>query len=123
MKSKINIPTKITLLRIFLVIGLLVYLAVMGVLDVLGKAEPIYVGNSNITVVGLVSTIVFIVAASTDAIDGHLARKWNQVTDFGKFLDPIADKMLGNSMLIFFCFRGFDGSSLLGRRYASLRSR
>ena len=97
MKSKINIPTKITLLRIFLVIGLLVYLAVMGVLAVLGKAEPIYLGNSNITVVGLVSTIVFIVAASTDAVDGHLARKWNQVTDFGKFLDPIADKMLVNS--------------------------
>lgn len=112
MKSKINIPTKITVLRIFLVIGLLVYLAVMGVLDVLGKAEPIYLGNSNITVVGLVSTIVFIVAASTDAIDGHLARKWNQVTDFGKFLDPIADKMLVNSMLIFFCFPwGFLGDN------------
>lgn len=42
----------------------------------------------------LVSAIIFAVGAVTDAIDGHLARKNNIVTNFGKFLDPIADKML-----------------------------
>lgn len=42
----------------------------------------------------LIATLVFVAAAITDAVDGHLARKNNQITDFGKFLDPLADKVL-----------------------------
>ena len=42
----------------------------------------------------LIATLIFVVAAITDAIDGKLARKNNQITDFGKFLDPLADKVL-----------------------------
>ena len=101
---KINTPTKITLVRIVSVFVLLVYLGVMGALSVAGNLSPFdTLGNTHITVPGLIAAIVFILGSATDWLDGYLARKNNQVTNLGKFLDPIADKMLVNSMLIFFC--------------------
>ncbi len=99
---KLNIPTKITLARIFLVLALLIFLFVCSFMPEAGIWRPF--GNSGVCAVTLIATIVFIVASATDYLDGHLARKWNQVTDLGKFLDPIADKMLVNSTLVFLCF-------------------
>ena len=58
-------------------------------------------GNSRINLVYLIFTIVFIIAAFTDMLDGKIARKCNLVTDLGKFLDPIADKLLNDAMMIF----------------------
>ena len=102
MLMKINLPTKITILRILLVGLLLVFLFVWAIGGKFcGWVSPT-IGDSPITLVGLISCCVFILAALTDALDGHLARSRGELTDLGKFLDPIADKMLVNSSLIFF---------------------
>ena len=58
-------------------------------------------GDSGINLIYLIFCFVFIIAAFTDYLDGHLARKMNLVTDFGKFLDPIADKLLNDATMIF----------------------
>ncbi len=54
----------------------------------------------------LIACVIFSIASITDAIDGHIARKNNQITNFGKFLDPIADKILTTAALLAFMFMG-----------------
>ena len=58
----------------------------------------------------IISAVIFSVAAITDAIDGKLARKHNQITTFGKFLDPVADKMLTTAALLAFIQEGICGA-------------
>lgn len=98
---KINIPTKITIVRIVAVVVLIAFLIVCSLLPADNGFRNIQLGNSGIYLVNFIAMIVFVIASATDAVDGHLARKWNQVTDLGKFLDPIADKMLVNTLLIY----------------------
>ena len=78
-----NLPNKLTVMRILLVFVILIisFLNITG--EVLG-----------ISIKFLIITIIFKIASITDQLDGHLARKNNQITTFGKFLDPIADKIL-----------------------------
>ena len=78
-----NLPNKLTLTRIILVPVFMVFVS----LTQIGTEDfnPTWY---------LVAGIVFAVASFTDFLDGHLARKWNMVTDFGKFADPLADKLL-----------------------------
>jgi CDP-diacylglycerol---glycerol-3-phosphate 3-phosphatidyltransferase len=102
-----NIPNKITLSRI-IIVGLM--LIALFALDIVYWVNPFsvpFLGNSGINVIDLVICIVFVLGALTDKLDGSLARKWNQVTDLGKFLDPIADKLLVDSLLIYLCLPHF----------------
>jgi len=92
-----NLPTKITVSRIIATVLLIIALFVMSLIDF----EAPVLGNTRINLVFLIIFVFFVIASYTDHLDGKLARKNNQVTDLGKFLDPIADKLLVNSMLIF----------------------
>lgn len=96
-----NIPTRITVARIALVVALLIGLFVCTCIPNLDVSA---FEMDGVNLIYLIAMLVFVVAASTDFIDGYLARKWHQVTNLGKFLDPVADKMLVNSMLIFLIF-------------------
>lgn len=84
----VNLPNKLTILRIFMIPLFLVLMLVpfeWGTLDLLG---------SSISVAQLIGTVVFALASFTDWLDGYIARRDGIVTNFGKFADPLADKML-----------------------------
>ena len=96
-----NLPNKITISRIFLSVILL--LLMIFPFYKFGFEFPTYVIGNGKVILNLKYIIVgflFLIASLTDFLDGHLARKNNQVTDFGKVLDAIADKMLVNGVLI-----------------------
>ena len=93
-----NLPNKITISRIILIFGMII---AMFVLAFIPDLQVMTIGNSGINLVYLIFTCVFIIAAFTDMLDGKIARKFNLVTDFGKFLDPIADKLLNDATMIF----------------------
>ena len=93
-----NLPNKITVSRIILIFVMIIAMFVLALIpDFRVKST----GNSGINPIYLVFTLVFIIAAFTDMLDGKIARKCNLVTDLGKFLDPIADKLLNDAMMIF----------------------
>ena len=96
-EKSMNLPTKITFSRIIATILLIVALFTMSLIDFVA----IDLGNTKINLVFLIIFVFFVVASYTDHLDGKLARKNNQVTNLGKFLDPVADKLLVSSMLIF----------------------
>ena len=93
-----NLPNKITVSRIILIFVMII---AMFVLAFIPDFRVKSIGNSGINPIYLVFTMVFIIAAFTDMLDGKIARKCNLVTDLGKFLDPIADKLLNDAMMIF----------------------
>ena len=95
-----NTPTKITVSRIVMIVFMLISLFVLSFID-LNNGTALYLGNSNIYLVDFIVMILFVIGSFTDFLDGYLARKNNQVTDLGKFLDPIADKMLVDGILIY----------------------
>lgn len=92
-----NLPTKITITRIVAIALMIIALFVMSFFHF----DTPLLGNTGINLVFLILCIFFLLASFTDFLDGYLARKNNQVTDLGKFLDPVADKLLVNSMVIF----------------------
>ena len=101
-----NLPNKITLSRIFMTI--IVIILCLFPFYSLGINFPKYnISGIVVDLKYIIAGLLFIIAAATDFIDGNLARKNNIVTDTGKMLDAIADKVLVNSVLIIFSANGF----------------
>ena len=78
-----NLANKLTMIRIFLVPVFLIFITV----------QDIPYGS-------IIATVIFIIASLTDQLDGHIARSRNQITNFGKFMDPLADKLLVTAALV-----------------------
>ena len=81
-----NLPNKLTILRVILIPFFVVFM----LFDITGAADK------------WIALVIFCVASLTDMLDGKIARKYNLITNFGKFMDPLADKLLVCSALI--CF-------------------
>jgi len=79
-----NLPNKLTCLRMVLIIPFVIFMLA-------GAGEGIY---------KWIALAIFIIASLTDMLDGQIARKYNLITDFGKFMDPLADKLLVCSAMI-----------------------
>jgi CDP-diacylglycerol--glycerol-3-phosphate 3-phosphatidyltransferase len=90
---KFNLPNRLTVIRILLIP---LFMAFMLVEAIPGRM--------------IFALALFVIASLTDLVDGYLARKNNQITDFGKFLDPLADKLLVAAALVCFVELGFTSS-------------
>jgi len=111
-----NIPNKITISRILLIPLFLIIMLVpfnWGNMHLFGAELP---------VTHFVGALVFIIASSTDWVDGYYARKYNLVTNMGKFLDPLADKLLVSAALIVLVELNFAASwiviAIVSREFA-----
>ena len=95
-----NKANKITISRIIL--SLIIITILLFPFDEVGLEFPTYILNGNIVIdlKYIIVGILFIIASLTDFFDGYIARKYNMVTDFGKMVDAISDKLLTNSVLI-----------------------
>ena len=97
-----NTPNKLTVLRVALV--------------------PVYIILMYAFETKIPALIIYIVASFTDFLDGYLARKYNLVSDFGKFMDPLADKLLVTSALVIFAEQGmmpaWAAMIIIGREFA-----
>lgn len=101
-----NLPNKITMCRI--VLAVIVLILLMFPFGSVGITVPVYTVASKVTLSlnYIIAGILFIIASLTDMLDGQIARKNNLVTDFGKVMDAIADKVLVNGVLMIFAFNG-----------------
>lgn len=104
--SIMNLPNKITVARIIMSIVIIIIFVLP--LDMIGLKAPQFFINEKLVVDlrYIIIGVLFVVASVTDFIDGHIARTRNLVTDFGKMIDAIADKVLVNSILILLAASG-----------------
>lgn len=109
---KMNLPNKLSMIRIFLIPVILV----LGIIESISFSGNVLRNElfMGVTLGNILILVVFALASITDFLDGHIARKNNLVTDFGKFIDPLADKLLVCSTMIYlievgrFNFFGFS---------------
>ena len=105
-----NLPNKLTIFRIILAfIIIIILLCSEYISSIFGIELPKLFINEMIVVDTkyFIAGALFIIASISDFLDGYVARKRNMVTDFGKFIDAIADKILVNSVLIILASQGF----------------
>ena len=102
-----NTPNKLTMFRILLTIIIVAIL--LFPFSAMGIEYPQLFVNELIVVdvKYLIAGGLFVIASLTDTLDGYIARKHNLITDFGKLMDAVADKILVNSVLIILCAQGF----------------
>ena len=117
--QKKNIPNMLLVLRMILAVAVVVLIicdcyyrtrVIYNVSDMFLKEEwdkSQHQGYCSISLLMLIAGGLFVLACITDFLDGYLARRFNWVSDFGKFWDPVADKVLVNSVLICFAFHCF----------------
>lgn len=100
-----NLPNKLSLFRMGL-IPLIVLIKVFPYAQ-FDYVIPVYdFGGYTLSLLNIIILILFVVASITDYVDGYIARKYNLITTFGKFIDPIADKLLVTTMFILFAIDG-----------------
>ncbi len=101
-----NLPNKITVARLFLTLVIIVLLCVP--FSYFGFTFPKYdINGITVELQYLIAGVFFIIASLTDYLDGYIARKYHMVTDTGKMLDAIADKVLVSPILIILSANGF----------------
>ena len=87
-----NLPNKITLFRVFLIPIIMIIAEIDGL-----QNEPFFL---SMTLGNFIMLIIFLIGTFSDFLDGYIARKQNIVTDFGKFADPLADKILVLALMV-----------------------
>jgi CDP-diacylglycerol--glycerol-3-phosphate 3-phosphatidyltransferase len=99
-----NIANKLTILRIILIPFFLIcfYIEFLN--------QPFDLLGFTTTYANATALLIFVIAAGTDWLDGYLARKLNLISDFGKFMDPLADKMLTTAAFLIFIEQGLLAS-------------
>ena len=102
-----NLPNNLTKLRIIL--SIIIIIIMLFPFDMVNINLPKYLidGNIILDVKLLIVAVLFVIASITDYFDGKIARKYNLVTDYGKVMDAIADKILVNGLLIILCGQGY----------------
>ena len=107
-KKGMNLPNKITCARLVLSVLVLIILCfpweAVGLSEAKRTTEPIF-GVQAVDITIIIAGILFIIGSVTDFLDGYIARKNNIVTDFGKVMDAIADKVLVNGVLIVLAYK------------------
>lgn len=100
-----NLPNKLSCFRMLLVpLIVLVMVFPYAYFDI--SLGSLTFGFVTLPVKNIIVLVLFAIASFTDFLDGHIARKYNLITSFGKFIDPIADKLLVNTMFVMFAATG-----------------
>lgn len=103
-----NLPNKLTILRILLIPIMMIAYSI----DYLRINWILY---PNLSIANFIVLLIFFIGSMTDFLDGHIARKYNLITNFGKFLDPLADKLLTCSAFIMLMQQNAQNQSLMIR--------